>query len=115
MDNKFPPSVEVAKLQEKLSAKGVRYFAGYAGSVRICLLPGEPAADGAAVWRLLYQQATSKPDAADAAKKTIAAPRQSQTARRRSLPKAPPLFGPKPNPLPHDDVSDLWSEGSGHV
>lgn len=35
----LPPRVEFARLEERVAASGLRYFAGYAGGVRLVLLP----------------------------------------------------------------------------
>jgi hypothetical protein len=52
----YPPSVELARLYERTSARRTRYMLGRLGGARIVLLPGEPTTDGTPTWRLLIQQ-----------------------------------------------------------
>src|SRR6516165_5556733 len=42
----FPPSIELARLYEKTSARGTRYMVGRLDLARITLLPGDAAEDG---------------------------------------------------------------------
>ena len=52
MNGAFPPSIELARLYEKTSQRGTRYFVGRLGLARITLLPDEATEDGTATWRL---------------------------------------------------------------
>ena len=98
-----PTSIEIARLYERTSQRGTRYFVGRLGLARITLLPGDVAEDGTATWRMLLQ-AVAKPRAA-ADRSTADLPRLRSARARR-----PVAAGPA-TPMFDDPVADLWSEG----
>ena len=69
----FPPSIELARLYEKTSARGTRYMVGRLGLARITLLPGDTADDGTPTWRVLLQEST-KSTVTPAGRKVIDCP-----------------------------------------
>jgi hypothetical protein len=97
----FPPSIELARLYEKTSQRGTRYFVGRLGLARITLLPGEAAEDGTATWRLLLQEA---PKASTDRQAGNSSRSRSTATRRRQA--AIPAAGA---PMPNDSVTDLWA------
>jgi hypothetical protein len=99
----FPPSVEVARLYEKTSARGTRYFVGRLGLARITLLPGEATEDGTATWRMLLQEAPKSQASTDRQAGNASQPRSPGTRRRQA---AGPVVGA---PMPNDSVTDLWA------
>ena len=103
MNTPFPTSIEVARLYEKTSQRGTRYFVGRLGLARITLLPGDAAEDGTATWRMLLQEAPKAPASTD--RPSDSSRPRSPDARRRQA--AGPGAGA---PLPDDSVADLWSE-----
>jgi hypothetical protein len=104
--NNYPPSVEVARLFERTSARGLRYMSGLLGLARVTLLPGEPTEDGTATWRLLVG---ARPDAgrtrADEPQRRPAAPRPASRPRSAAPPIRPDSVAPA-----DDSVDDLWPE-----
>ena len=103
MNGPFPPSIELARLYEKTSQRGTRYFVGRLGLARITLLPGEATEDGTATWRLLLQEAPKSQASTDRQAGNASRPR-SPGARRRQA--AIPAAGA---PMPNDSVTDLWA------
>jgi hypothetical protein len=99
----LPPSIELARLYEKTSQRGTRYFVGRLGLARITLLPGEAAEDGTATWRLLLREAPKSQASTDRQAGNASRPR-SPGARRRQT--AIPAAGA---PMPNDTVTDLWA------
>lgn len=99
----FPPSIEFARLYEKTSWRGTRYFVGRLGLARITLLPGEATEDGTATWRLLLQEA---PKASTDRQAGNASRLRSPGARRGQA--ASPAAGA---PMPDDGVDDLYADG----
>lgn len=54
----YAPSVQVARLFEKTSASGNKYFVGRWGGAKVTLLKArEPAEDGTSLWNLLLTEA----------------------------------------------------------
>ena len=103
MNGAFPPSIELARLYEKTSQRGTRYFVGRFSLARITLLPGEPAEDGTPTWRMLLQEAPKSQASTDRQAGNASRPR-SPGARRRQA--AIPAAGA---PMPNDSVTDLWA------
>lgn len=101
MSAPFPPSIELARLYEKTSQRGTRYFVGRLGLARITLLPGEAAEDGTATWRLLLQEAPKASTNRQAG--NASRPRSPGTRRRQA---AIPAAGA---PMPNNSVTDLWA------
>jgi hypothetical protein len=102
----FPPSVHVATLYEKTSARGLKYFVGRWGLARLTLLPGETAEDGTPTWRVLLQEASAKPQTAEATNTPTKRPRRTG---HRSLYSAPQRSGLVSSSVMADDqVDDLW-------
>jgi hypothetical protein len=103
----FPPSVEVCRLFERVSAKGTNYIAGRLGRARISLLPGAPAEDGTPTWRLLVSQAPEHDVSADN--------RPVMAARKRPAPAPYQLERPRASSdqLPSDPLDDLWRDDDG--
>jgi hypothetical protein len=99
----FPPSVEVAKLYEKISQHGTRYFVGRLGLARITLLQGDAAEDGTATWRMLLQEAPKSQASTDRQPRNASRPRAPGPRRR---PAASPTAGA---PMPDDSIADLWA------
>jgi hypothetical protein len=100
----FPPSIELARLYEKTSQRGTRYFVGRLGLARITLLPGDAAEDGTATWRLLLQEAPKSRASTDRQAGNASRPRSPGTRRRQP---AIPAAGA---PMPNHSVADLWGE-----
>lgn len=106
----YPPSVELATLWERESARGTRYLTGYLGRARVTLLPGEPTAEGTPTWRLLIaaappRQGEARPAGGDAAPAGLppARPRGAYAGR----PADRPPVRPDSVPLPDDPVDDI--------
>lgn len=58
----YPPSIEIAKLYKRRSARGTEYLVGRLGLAKLVVLPtGETTDDGAEVFKVLMQQAPPKP------------------------------------------------------
>lgn len=54
----YGPSFTAAKLYRKTSAKGVTYFAGRLGGVKVALLKSKETADnGDEIWNLIFSEA----------------------------------------------------------
>lgn len=54
----YGPSFTAAKLYRKTSAKGVTYFAGRLGGVKVALLKSKETADnGDEIWSLIFSEA----------------------------------------------------------
>jgi len=60
MRSQYPPSVPLAILYERESAKGTRYFVGRLGLAKIVMFQGEDTDDGTPTWDLLIQQPSPK-------------------------------------------------------
>lgn len=103
----FPPAVELTTLYEKTSARGVRYLVGRMGSARLVLLPGNPAPDGTATWRLLVQERTA---AATEQPQPAPPPAPTRRPRRHTKPRLVASGGPTPNGSLDDSLADLWPE-----
>jgi len=59
----YGPSIKVARVFEKTSKSGNRYFIGRWGGARIVLLKSKDAAeDGPPIWDVLLQEAPAKSD-----------------------------------------------------
>jgi hypothetical protein len=99
----FPPSIELARLYEKTSQRGTRYFVGRLGLAKITLLPGEATEDGTATWRMLLQEAPKSQASTDRQASNASRPRSPGTTRD----KPPALFVGAP--MPDDSVTDLWA------
>jgi len=95
----FPPSIELARLYEKTSARGTRYMVGRLGLARITLLPGDTADDGTPTWRVLLQESTKSTVTPAGRTSNSAPPRSRQSIGRR----------PDASPMPDDPIADLWS------
>ncbi len=110
MTERFPPSIEIAKLYERTSAKGTRYMSGWLGLGRVNSLPGEPAEDGTPTWRLLIgarQTAGEKPAGGRTApSEPSARPYAARRAYRAPRPPGRAGSGPLAG-----KVDDLWPEG----
>jgi hypothetical protein len=105
MSSTFSPSIEVARLYEKISQRGTRYFVGRLGLARITLLPGDAAEDGTAIWRMLLQEAPKSKGSTDRP--------ASNSSRSRSLGARRRVAGPVTGTPMHDDqIADLWSEAT---
>jgi hypothetical protein len=105
----YPPSVELATLWERQSARGTRYLAGYLGRARITLLPGEPTAEGTPTWRLLIAQAPPRQtETGEARPERPARPRNAYARSGRPAERQP--VRPDAVPMIDDDVSDLRPE-----
>jgi hypothetical protein len=100
----FPPSIELARLYEKTSQRGTRYFVGRLGLARITLLPGEATEDGTATWRMLVQETPKSQASTDRSVNNASRPRSPGPRRRQA---AGPVVGA---PMPDDPITDLWSE-----
>ena len=103
MNGPLPPSIELARLYEKTSQRGTRYFVGRLGLARITLLPGEAAEDGTATWRLLLQEAPKRQGQTN--RPVSNSPRARLTSTRRRQAAGPVASAPMPN----DSVTDLWA------
>lgn len=58
----YPPSIEVARLYKRTSARGTEYLTGRLGLAKLVILPtGEVTDDGAEIFKVLMQQAPAKP------------------------------------------------------
>ena len=101
MTSTFPPSIEVARLYEKISERGTRYFVCRLGLARITLLPGDAAEDRTATWRLLQEAPKSR---ASTDRQPGASRPRSPGARRRQA--AGPAVGAA---VPDDSIADLWA------
>ena len=54
----YGPSFTAAKLYRKTSAKGITYFTGRLGGVKVALLKSkETADDGGEIWNLIFSEA----------------------------------------------------------
>src|SRR6516165_3500917 len=97
-----PTSIEIARLYERTSQRGTRYFVGRLGLARITLLPGDVAEDGTATWRMLLQEASNSRASAD--RPASHSPRRASRARRQPV-------GDRPagRPMPDDSVADFWA------
>ncbi|MGH6678563.1 MAG: hypothetical protein ACREDL_06435 [Bradyrhizobium sp.] len=107
----YPPSVELALLYERTSARGTRYMTGLLGLGRVTLLPGEPAEDGTPTWRLLIagrQPAGER--GASAATDPPPARRRSHHPAHRHYQRQPERSAADSTPMPADSVDDLWPE-----
>jgi hypothetical protein len=99
----FPPSIEVARLYEKTSQRGTRYFVGRLGLARITLLPGDAAEDGTATWRMLLQEAPKSQVSPDRQASNASRPRSPGARRRRAVGAAAGAA------MQDDPVIDLWA------
>jgi hypothetical protein len=100
----LPPSIELARLYEKTSQRGTRYFVGRLGLAKLTLLPGEAAEDGTATWRLMLQEAPKRQGQTDRPVSSSPRARSTRTKRRQT-------DGPVASaPMPDDSVSDLWAD-----
>lgn len=112
----YPPSIELARLYERTSARGTQYMLGRLGAARIVLLPGEPAEDGTATWRLLVQEGA---DAADGSRLPLAAPAADRPPvaparrQRRPYPTPRPDQAAGDGPPLDDPLGDLWPGDGG--
>jgi hypothetical protein len=96
----YPPSIELATLYERVSARGTRYLLGRLGAARIVILPADATPDGVQTWRLLVQERAD-----DRAALTPSAARQ----RRRPSP-SPRVVRAGAAPAIDDPLGDLWSD-----
>jgi hypothetical protein len=97
----YPPSVPIARLYEKTSARGLRYFAGRMGMARVSLLPSSEVSEiGDPIW-LLHVQEAPAPET-----RTLppAVPRRTPARRRIAVPGAR---------IADDSVTDLWRDDAG--
>ena len=87
----YGPSISACRLYRKTSAKGVTYFTGRWGMMKVALLKSKDVADdGAEIWNLVVSQAPAPQQRAD-----------SQPAAAKSQ---APLDRPQPNfDRPMDD------------
>ena len=104
MNGAFPPSIELARLYEKTSQRGTRYFVGRLGLARITLLPGEATEDGTATWRMLLQEAPKSQTSTDRPASNSSRSRSPGARRQRAT---GPIVGA---PMHDDPITDLWSE-----
>lgn len=92
MTEKFPPSIEAAKLYERVSAKGNTYLAGRLGGLKlVALKTNDVDQEGHAIWQL---------------KVSAAGPRKDQTARSPDVRETSKGFGA---------ISERSDEGYSHI
>jgi hypothetical protein len=76
----FPPSIKAYRLYKKTSAKGVVYFQGRMGNLKVVVLKSKDVADdGTEMWDVLYSQAPSQPR--DASQSSYASPKPADPAK----------------------------------
>lgn len=81
-NERFPPSISVTRLYERMSAKGNPYMTGRMAGVKIAVLKTNEADDeGHPIWELKFSPAPSKPRQTEA----VVSPRDAENKPMRGF------------------------------